>query len=815
MPLTLKIAVRTLVEQVLHSGDLVMVFAGPSRHLEGIRGHQKVRQSRPAGYIGEVPVSLCHEAGDIVLEIGGRIDGLFETAEGWVVDEIKTTGRDPLDPGFAADPLHWAQARIYAHMLARSRNLEQVGVQLTYYQRGSGRIHEICHWFGRDELAAFFDAVVAGYLRWAAMARAWQKRRDRTIADLAFPFGAFRPGQRAMAAAVYKAIQGGTQLLVEAPTGIGKTMAALFPAIKALGKGLCTQIFYLTARTTGQAAAEAALARLAGAGLNLRSLTLTAKDKICFDPPAACHPDACAFARGHYDRLDPALSAALAIDQLTRAVVEDLARCHRLCPFAFALALVPWADVVIGDCNYAFDPGARLRHLAPDEGGTGAVLLIDEAHNLVDRSREMFSATLEKAPFLDLRRRAKAHAGLYRSCGKINAAFVRLRRHCVQAGGQMAAARLPEELIGVLQGFVHLAERLLTADSLSDPALRQLLLERYGEAADFVRVADQFNDAYRLCAYQNGRDVTVKLFCLDPSALMGQALAQAKAAILYSATLSPAGYFKTVIGCNPAAGHLCLPSPFGRDHLGVFVAGDIATTYGRREHTRPAVAAAIAAAVTARPGNYLVFFPSYDYLNLVGPTLDRLLAGVNLLVQTPAMTDDQRLAFLARFQSDNPGTLVGLAVMGGIFGEGIDLVGERLVGAVIVGVGLPPPNLERELIRDHFAGRQADGFAVAYTYPGINRVLQAAGRVIRSDTDCGVVVLIDRRYASHRYRCLLPAHWRPVGVAPAADLAERVGRFWQSVGPPWQAGDFSLCEQRADGLAPATKEPVGQGKDSR
>lgn len=773
-----QISVRALVEYVLASGDLGGgEFVGPNRATEGSRIHRKIQRSRPEEYRAEVPVAHQVETDHFVLKIGGRIDGVFEYPDQIIIEEIKSTTTHPNRLTEEGNQVHWGQLKTYAYFYASDHNLEEIDTQLTYYHLETGAIKEFRRHFTRDELADFFRDILTHYLEWALTLEQWAQLRDDSIRELEFPYPSYRQGQRKMAVDVYVTIREKGQLLVQAPTGIGKTMAALFPAIKAMGEGLTAKLFYLTARTTGRVAAEQALDTLRSKGLKIKSLTLTAKEKICFCPDAACNGDECRFARGYFDRISEAVKDAFHEDALTRTTIETYARQHTVCPFEFSLDISLWVDCIICDYNYAFDPRVYLKRFFL-ETVEEYTFLVDESHNLVDRAREMFSATLCKQPFLDLRRAVKAKLPkLHHTMGKINTHLLQARKRCEAENGEYADQNPPGELLPVLETFVEQAEQWLVRN-LQTP-FRDALLDLYFEANWFMRIADGYDERYATCAEQIDRDVRLKLFCLDPSEKLRNALQRCRSAIFFSATMTPIVYFQQIFGCEPTARSRVLPSPFPREHLCLLIANRISTLYKHRNNTIPQVTRAILTLVQQKPGNYLLFFPSYQYMRMIHETFTHQCPETDVMLQTPGMSEDEREQFLDRFAHDNPETLVGFAVMGGIFGEGIDLVGDRLTGAVIVGVGLPGICLERNLIRDYFARVHNAGFEFAYMYPGINRVLQAAGRVIRTETDRGVVLLIDQRFATFRYRTLLPQEWQPVNVQTPRHVSQIIQQFWE------------------------------------
>lgn len=769
------IAVSTLVAFVLRAGDLDLRFAGPGRPLAGIRIHQLIQGRRPAGYRSEVPVSIEVETPDLILAVGGRIDGVLETGQTIIVEEIKSTTRDLALIEKWPDPCHWGQLRIYAHLFASAHHLDAVTLRLTYCHLDTGDTLELVEAGPRDTLASFFQAVVERYLQWATTLDRWRRLRDRAILALDFPFSSYRPGQRALAVAVYRALRDGGQALVQAPTGIGKTMAVLFPAVKTLAEGRIERIFFLTARNTGQASALQALETLEEKGLRLKRVSLTARDRICFCPEAACNPELCAYARGYYDRLPAAVEAAFIRDHLDRDAVEAVARSQRVCPFALSLDLARWADCIVCDYNYAFDPRVYLKRFF-DEPGSACAFLVDEAHNLVERSREMFSAELNQATFGLLRRAVKGRlAAVYRAAGRIRTWMNRLRKETLAGGGFQSDDRLPDGLEPLLHGLLRASEHWL-AGNMAAP-YRDIVMQAYFETTGFLRVWEHFDGSYVTCCRATQADLQVKLFCLDPSGHLKSALGRCRTAIFFSATLTPADYFQHLLGCESRVAKLAVPSPFAREHLAVLIAGGVSTYYREREASLDRIAQLVRTFVQAKKGNYLCFFPSYAYMLGVADRIRDAAAAFDILVQTPDLDDAGRVRFLDRFCAHNPRTLVGFAVMGGVFGEGIDLVGERLSGAVIVGVGLPAIGPERELIRSYFNQRGA-GFDFAYRFPGINRVLQAAGRVIRGERDRGALLLVDRRFGHPGYSGLLPDHWSRVSVHSDSELEARLKRFW-------------------------------------
>jgi len=777
----IQVSVRELVDFALRSGNLGAPFVTATRAVEGTRGHQLIQQNWPPEQEAEVPVTFVYTAEPFSLRISGRVDGLLYQHRELLVEEIKTT-YGALDPAAADNPLHWAQAKIYAYILAVERNLERVEIQLTYVQLKSGQVLEKRRPFTIDELTEFFESIVTRYLQWARIYREWCGERDRSIEHLQFPFDTYRQGQEDLCAAVYETLETRGRLFAEAPTGIGKTISVLFPAVRALSSLKVEKVFYLTAKTSGRAVAEKALDDMrAKSGLKLKSITLTARDRICFNARDGrpCDTDTCEYAIGYYDRINDAIEDLFRKNAFTRTAIEAAGRAHRVCPFELSLDLSLWADVIICDYNYVFDPKAYLRRYFLDTTGDYA-FLVDEAHNLVERAREMYSAQLDKRQVLSVKRGVlAAHPALARTLEAINTYLLALSRLCESDGDGTGWAdrEPPEKLLPLLDQFVRAAEVILARNR---PApYREELTDLFFAVVGFIRIADVFDEHYVTHAQKHGRGLRLRLFCLDPSAQLARALKRGKTAVFFSATLTPVEYFRDLLGGERADFTLELQSPFPRENLAFLIADRIDTTYRRRADSYGDIADSVAAATGQRRGNYMVYFPSYRYLEEVYARFHTGHPQVRTLAQRSGMTEPEREAFLTVFDAVNRETVIGFAVMGGIFGEGIDLMGERLVGAIVVGVGLPQICLERNLIRNYYDDRDAAGFAYAYTFPGMNRVLQAAGRVIRSSDDRGLVLLIDRRFGQETYRRLLPVHLENPEITRRPDeIGQAVAAFW-------------------------------------
>lgn len=767
-PIEFRASVRELVDFAHRSGDLAgeSGFRSSNRAVEGTRGHRRIQQKRGENYRAEVPLERTFERQGIKLHVTGRVDGILDRAVPPVVEEIKTVdGKWSGRP----DPVHVAQLRAYAALLAQANGWDVVEHRLTYLDLGTGLETVIADTETRESLSGFLDETLHEWFSWLGPRVAWLKERNASLEALEFPFRDFRGGQRELARAVYRHVRDGRHLFVEAPTGLGKTLAVLFPAVKSLPLLADGQVFYITAKTPGRLAAEHALAKLRAAGAKLRSVMLTAKKKICFsESPAGCDLRTCPFALGYHDRVKPAVRDLLARGHLDRPTIEEVARAHQVCPFELSLDASRWTDVAVGDFNYVFDPSARLqRHFA--DGPARHVVLVDEAHNLVDRSREMYSASLRPGDLEVKAPRARGGARAKRSLAE--AAGV-LRKYLENTApdasvipprnyhdGGMVLHEPPKDLLVALRQAARGLEEFLVAQKPGADV--SAWLEPFFLLTAFQRSADAFDETCRfVLAPAEGR---VTLFCADPSGRLRETLKTLRSAIFFSATLSPMEYFRGLLGGNPEDDTLAFASPFRAEQMRIAVLALDVTFKGRAESLAQ-VADVVAGHIAASPGNHLVFCPSLQYLADLAARLAEKIGGGRLLAQTSLMDEAQRGAFLARFESDTEA--VGLAVLGGIFSEGIDLPGDRLVGVTVIGVGLPRLSLERDILQAHFQAARGEGFDYAYRFPGMQRVLQAVGRLIRTENDRGSALLIDRRFNERRYRVLFPPWWRVATRSP-------------------------------------------------
>lgn len=753
------ISVRSLVEYVYRSGDIESGFRTSTALTEGTKVHQKIQKQYSECDEKEVYVSAEIVCGELRFVIDGRCDGILTTEDGLTIDEIKSTSISLNAMTKQGHPVHWAQAKCYAYMVARAREVSRMRVQLTYVHTATEEQKRFVEEATIDELELFIQEMVKGYYPYAKLRAEHERERDRSMKELPFPFDTYREGQRKLAGAVYQSIAEGHKLFARAPTGIGKTISTLFPSMKAIGEGVLKRVFYLTARTITRTAAEEALALMRSKGLHVHAVTITAKEKACLQEEMICSKEHCPYADGYYDRVNGAILDMLSNEGLmNRKVIEQYAIKHRVCPFEFSLDAAYASDVIIGDYNYIFDPRVSLKRLF-EEGKRQSALLIDEAHNLADRAREMYSSALRKSDFLLLQRAYKGvHSALHASAKAVNNYFIALRKRQGESR-ENVAKELPQPLVEMLEVFLAEAEQELIASRGGQRGNSQLL-DTYYAASSFVRIAKLYDERYVTYTETAKNEVEMRLYCLDPShqlQLMGKGY---RSHIFFSATLSPISYYMDVLGGEGESDYsVSITSPFSREQLQVFVKPQ-STRYQDRERSVEPLAALILEFASKRPGNYLVFFPSYEYMNRVYEMLLQQDMGMSTIVQHAHMSEEERESFLAAFQAGRSGTFIGFAVMGGIFSEGIDLVGDRLNGVVIVGVGLPQLGLERNIMKDYYNGQGKNGYDYAYVLPGMNKVLQAGGRLIRSEHDQGSLLLIDDRYLQPQYNRLLPQEWK-------------------------------------------------------
>lgn len=782
----IRISVRKLVEFILRSGNIDnrRVTFSETAMQEGGRIHRMLQRGMGADYQAEVFLRYVYPAGEYDIYIEGRADGIItqgiqKKTEIVTIDEIKGTYRD-IDKMKGAVSVHLAQAKCYAYIYGREHGLAQVRVRLTYCNIDTERVRYFHFEYPMEELAEWFEDMIRQYRKWADFRFAWQKLRTDSIKELSFPFP-YRKGQKELASYVYQTIYHKRKLFLEAPTGVGKTISTLFPAVKALGEKLAQRIFYLTAKTITRTVAEDALGLMRERGLRCKSITLTAKDKICFMEETECNPDYCHYAKGHFDRINEAVYELLThVDNINREVIEDCARQHRVCPFELGLDVSLFADVVIGDYNYLFDPHVYLKRFFSEGVKEEYIFLIDEAHNLVDRGREMYSALLRKEDFLVLKKAVKDYdGGICYQLDQCNRELLEMKRECedyVYLDREEA-----EPFANTLIRLLRTIDKYL--EEHEDSPVKKELLEFYFQVSHFMLIFDKLDKAYVIYnQLEPDGGFFMKLLCVDPSKNLRECMARGRSSILFSATLLPIQYYKKLLGASPEDYEVYAHSVFDSRRQGLFIAEDVTSRYTRRsEEEYLSIASYIHRVTSRREGNYMIFFPSHAFMQKVCEVYeDHYLdqSREEYLFQEEAMDEESREAFLAQFSEGKGKTLLGFCVLGGIFSEGIDLKKDRLIGAIIVGTGIPMVCNEREILKGYFEERGDCGFDYAYRYPGMNKVLQAAGRVIRTAEDLGIVVLLDERFCTAPYLKMFPREWTEYEKVSLRKIEKRVERFW-------------------------------------
>ncbi|MBO1511301.1 helicase C-terminal domain-containing protein [Metabacillus bambusae] len=751
----IKLSVRSLVEYLFRSGSIDNRFRTSTTLTEGTKAHKAIQNKYQETDQKEVFLKSEIEYKKMMFMIEGRCDGVLFRDDEILIDEIKSTSKDLSGIEEETYPVHWAQAKVYAYMYAKDHEQKEMIVQLTYIHSVTEEQKKFQRLFIFEDLEQFVNKLVKEYFPYASLMQKHQIRRDHSINKLTFPFETFREGQRKFAGAIYKTISEEKNIFANAPTGIGKTISTIFPTVKAIGEGKLERMFYLTAKTITRQTAEEAFTLMKNKGLCMSAVTITAKDKVCFKEETLCQKEYCEFANGYYDRINEAVLDIFSHETfINRPKIEEYARKHTLCPFEFSLDLAFVADAIICDYNYIFDPKVSLKRFF-DEHKRQSALLIDEAHNLVDRAREMFSAELQKSDFLTLKRAYKG-SNLYESVNKINKYIIEMKKKCSEKG-HLVLKELHADLINMLEEFVRTAEIELLQPTKSVD--QTSLLDTYFAATGFVRISKLYDERYVTYVETEKNEVQIKMFCLDPSHNLQQISKKFRTTVYFSATLMPLQYFLDMLGGTSEDYTISIPSPFAKEQTEVFLK-PLSTRYHDRDHTKKQIIDMLSKLLIERSGNYLIFFPSYQYMKSVYEDFSASYPEIRIIIQTNRQDEDEREQFLQEFKEESTDTLIGFAVLGGIFSEGVDLKGNRLNGVIVVGVGLPQLCLERNIIKNYFQTTGKNGYDYAYTFPGMNKVLQAGGRLIRSETDTGVIVLVDDRFLTQKYQGLLPREWR-------------------------------------------------------
>lgn len=776
----IRISVRSLVEFILREGDIDNRVSGSMEKdamLLGGKIHRKIQSRMGTNYTAEVPLKIQMPCDGFVLQIEGRADGVLKDDGKVLIDEIKGILRS-LEHLEAPVPVHLAQAKCYAYIYAVQNSLKCIDVQMTYCQMETEEIRRFCQEFEFQELQTWFQDLVTQYEKWAKFEIEWRNVRNDSIRQIEFPFP-YREGQRDLVASVYRTILRKKKLFIQAPTGVGKTMATVFPAVRAVGEGLGEKIFYLTAKTITRTVAEQAFSLLKEKGLLYKTITLTAKEKICFCEEAECNPDACPYAKGHFDRVNDAVFDLITHSgDWSREVLEEQAKKHMVCPFEMSLDVSNWADAVICDYNYAFDPQAHLKRFFSESGKGEYLFLIDEAHNLVERGREMYSVSLYKEDLLEVRKLVKAEdPKLAKGLSECNQQFLELKRECEHYQILKSVSHIALKLMNVLSKLEDYLEECKDAEK------KKRVLDFYFAVRSFLNIHDIMDENYVIFSemMEDGR-FQIKLFCVNPAVNLQNYLEQGNSTIFFSATLLPVHYYKKLLSVEKDDYAVYAHSSFPQENKFLFIGTDVSTRYTRRgESTYQRFARYIAVMAEQKKGNYMAFFPSYRFLEEVHTCfLECVDHEVDSICQVSYMDEEQREEFLEEFEQEREKSLVAFCVMGGIFSEGIDLTDDKLIGAVIAGTGLPQVCTEREILKQYFNAADMDGFDYAYLYPGMNKVLQSAGRVIRTESDRGVILLLDDRFREMRYWEVFPREWQQYQLGSVKNLEQEIRTFWES-----------------------------------
>ncbi len=780
-----RISVRNLVEFILRSGDLDNSRGSSGDKeamLKGGRLHRKIQRSMKGNYQAEVSLKRESEYEDVIIQVEGRADGIFtEDGEFWI-DEIKGTYGN-LQAMEVPVPVHRAQAMCYGWIYGEKEGLSQIGIQMTYSHLDTEDTRRFREIFSMEELKNWYQKLLDDYHKWISCSLSWKKERNASMKDLQFPFP-YREGQREIVSGVYHTVSSKKTLFVQAPTGVGKTMSAIFPSVRAIGEGKGETLFYLTAKTITGTVAWEAFHTLRENGLKFKVTAITAKEKLCFLDSPECTPEKCPYAKGHFDRVNDAVYELWTTEEVySREVIRAHAEKWQVCPFEMCLDLSVWVDGVICDYNYAFDPNVHLKRFFGENISGDYIFLIDEAHNLVERGREMYSAEISRQTLFTLRKKIRKHFP------KLARALDKASRQMLELEEDLKASQNPYQVLsnpGVLPvTFLTISgelEEILEEKNLEEE-LRKEILEFYFVVRDFLNVSELVDENYVVyteCFGEN--DFRLRLFCVNPAANLSEYLKKGRSAVFFSATLFPMLYYRELLTTETDAYGIYVQSPFSSKNRRILIGSDVSSRYTRRNHTEyRKIAEYISRCVWQRQGNYMVFFPSYRLMEDVYQVYEEEFSvdWVRCIRQNSDMTEREREEFLEEFQS-REGTLVGFCVLGGIFSEGVDLTGESLIGAIIVGTGLPQIGSEREILKEYYDRKKQSGFDYAYRYPGMNKVLQAAGRVIRTKEDRGVILLLDDRFLGRDYGEIFPREWKDRSSCRLNTVEEAVSRFWRS-----------------------------------
>lgn len=779
-----RISVRNLVEFILRSGDLDNssgTSGDKEAMLKGGRLHRKIQRSMKGDYQAEVSLKKESEYDDVVIQVEGRADGIFTEDGAVYIDEIKGTYGNVQAMDMPI-PVHRAQAMCYGMIWGEKEGISEIHIQMTYAHLETEETRRFREDFSIEELKGWYQKLLDAYHKWIAYSLNWKKERNASMKDLQFPFP-YREGQRDIVSGVYHTVSSGKTLFVQAPTGVGKTMSAIFPSVRAIGEGKGETLFYLTAKTITGTVAQEAFHILREKGLKFKVTAITAKEKLCFQDTPECTPEKCPYAKGHFDRVNDAVYELWTTEEVySREVIRAHAEKWQVCPFEMCLDLSIWVDGIICDYNYVFDPNVHLKRFFGENISGDYIFLIDEAHNLVERGREMYSAGISRQSLVALRKKIrKRFSKLARTLDKANRQMMELEENLAETGKGYQVLSNPGVLPITFLTISGELEEILEEKELEEE-LRREILEFYFIVRDFLNISELVDENYVVYTENSVEEgFRLRLFCVNPAENLGEYLKKGKSAIFFSATMFPMLYYRELLTTDRDAYGIYVQSPFPKENRRILIGSDVSSRYTRRNRAEyRKIAGYIARCVWQRQGNYMVFFPSYRLMEDVLQVYEEEFSvdWVRCVCQTPDMTEQEREGFLEEFQ-EREGTLVGFCVLGGIFSEGVDLTGESLIGAVIVGTGLPQIGSQREILKEYYDKKNHCGFDYAYRYPGMNKVLQAAGRVIRTKEDKGVILLLDDRFWDRDYQEIFPREWQDRTGCRLDTVEGAVETFWK------------------------------------
>lgn len=751
-----KESVRGIVEYVLKGGSLDDRFVSRGRALEGTIAHGKLQRDNEKVYQDyEKEVILKHEflVNNISLIVEGRADGIIKENGKIIIEEIKSTYKDLSYINFDYNLLHWAQGKFYGYIYCVDNNIDEIDIRLSYFNINNDEVRSFDKTYNICELEQFIYSLVNKYLEIIVIKEEFNKIKNESIRLLSFPFSSYRKGQRELAVNCFNTIKQNGILFAQAPTGIGKTISTIFPALKSIGENRGEKIVYLTAKTITRTVAQEAYLKLYDKGLKFKVVTITAKEKMCLNNEVKCNPDDCIYAKDYFTKINNVIASLIKKDdKFFEDDIIEYAKMYNICPFQLSLDLSEWCDGIICDYNYAFDPTVKLKRIF-EERNEKNILLIDEAHNLVSRARNIYSCQIEKSKIVNVNKVIKGKVPrLYKISNAINKEMILIRRELEEINENITYHNeIYQNLIKLMKSFINEAESYLI--KAKGTLGYEDVLEFYYSARSFIAVSELYSNKYTTILRKEKSEFIIKIFCINPSENLKQTLNGAYSSIIFSATLSPINYYMDLIGGDEKSFRVRFDSPFNKKNLSTYLY-NLDMRYFNREKNIDVLCKLINQFITEVKGNYMVFLPSFEYLGKVYEKYIDIYGDNGTIIQEENLSEEKKKEYLEQFSLKT--NIVGFTVVGGMFSEGIDLPEDKLIGAIIVGVGFPKVSIENNIIQDYF---EKNGFDYSYTYPGINKVLQSVGRVIRTENDKGRVLLIDNRYSSYKYKAMLPSEW--------------------------------------------------------